>query len=157
ISKHTLRTFLRGHLTQAGRHRVLYYGHDFSDCFAGGLDASLLKKELHLPTDTRLLLFLGRLDPVKNPLGALDIFAALYERRKDLACLFAGEGDLAGAIRSRARQLGIFNQVKLLGWCDRPLALMQACDLFLFPRLERNVEGFGLAVLEAQAAGLPVL
>ena len=157
ISTHTLETFLHGRKQRNGRDEVLYYGCDFSAGLRERLDSTLLKNNLGFPADTRIVLFIGRLDPVKNPIGALNIFAALYRRRNDVACLFAGEGNLANGILEQAKRLGLSNRVRLLGWYETPSALMQACDLFLFPRLENNVEGFGLTVLEAQAAGLPVL
>jgi len=157
ISKHTLATFLHGRKPRAGRDEVLYYGCDFSACVGERLDPALLKNNLGFPSDMRIVLFIGRLDPIKNPIGALNIFGALYRRRNDVACLFAGEGDLADGILEQAKRLGVSNRVRLLGWHETPSALMQACDLFLFPRLQNNVEGFGFSVLEAQAAGLPVL
>jgi len=157
ISKHTLQSFLHGRKPRGGRDEVLYYGCDFSAWLRERLDLTLLRNNLGFPSDTRIVLFMGRLDPVKNPIGALNIFAALYRRRNDVACLFAGEGNLADEILEQANRLGLSNRVRLFGWCETPSALMQACDFFLFPRLENNVEGFGLTVLEAQAAGLPVL
>ena len=157
ISRHALGTFLKKDEPRTGRDQVLYYGCDFGECFQEGLDPVQLRSDLGLPAHTRLVLFLGRLSPTKNPIGALDIFAALYRRRTDIACLFAGDGDLSESIVRRAAELGLSDRVRMLGWYEEPLPLMKACDLFLFPRLEHNTEGFGVAVLEAQAAGLPVL
>src|SRR5206468_3281632 len=111
---------LNGRRTRSGRDEVLYYGCDFSECFQEGLDPAQLKSDLGFPAHTRLVLFLGRLAPTKNPLGALDVFEALSQRRNDVACLFAGQGDLEKALCFRAAELGLSDRVRLLGWCEKP-------------------------------------
>jgi glycosyltransferase EpsF len=45
----------------------------------------------------------------------------------------------------------------VLGWRDDTAAIMRLSDVLIFPRLEEPKEGLGLVLVEAQAAGLPVL
>ncbi len=77
--------------------------------------------------------------------------------------MVAGKGEHLQTLQALAEELGVATHVRWLGFVaedDLP-ALYAASDLFVLctredPR-ERGVEGFGLAFLEAQAAGVPVL
>jgi glycosyltransferase involved in cell wall biosynthesis len=157
IADHTLRTFCHGRHPRAGRDEVLYYGCDLSAFQGRPVDRQAFRARLGLAEDARLVLFLGRVVAIKNPLFALDVFRELAAKDPRAVFLVAGDGPLRGEVERRARDCGIEARVRVMGWCDTPAEVMGSCDLFLFPRSEHNVEGFGLAVLEAQAAGLPVL
>lgn len=56
------------------------------------------------------------------------------------------------AIRAKADSLGITERVRFLGVRDDVADIMQAMDVFVFPSL---YEGLGIALIEAQASGLP--
>jgi glycosyltransferase involved in cell wall biosynthesis len=157
IADHTLRTFCHGRHPRAGRDEVLYYGCDLSAFQGRPVDRQAFRARLGLAEDARLVLFLGRVVAIKNPLFALDVFRELAAKDPRAVFLVAGDGPLRGEVERRARDCGIEARVRVMGWCDTPAEVMGSCDLFLFPRSEHNVEGFGLAVLEAQAAGLPAL
>jgi glycosyltransferase involved in cell wall biosynthesis len=55
------------------------------------------------------------------------------------------------------RELGIVGSVRFVGWRSDLPAVMSECDLFILPRPDAPMEGFGLAVVEAQLAGLRLL
>jgi len=61
------------------------------------------------------------------------------------------------AVRAHAHALGVEPWIRLLGWRNDLAQVMGCADLFILPRPERPMEGFGLAVLEAQLAGLRML
>lgn len=94
----------------------------------------------------------GRLAPQKNPLGLLDIFAAVHEKCPTATLLSVGDGELAAAFDEAVRRRGLESAVRRLGAKDDVADILQAADVFVFPSL---YEGLGIAVLEAQAAGLP--
>ena len=66
----------------------------------------------------------------------------------------AGDGPQRESIAALARELGVSNRVTLLGWVPDMRPLLARWTLFANPSLE---EGFGLAVVEAMAAALPVV
>jgi glycosyltransferase involved in cell wall biosynthesis len=157
ISNHTLDTFLAGRSRRPGRDRVHYYGVDPAPFVAASPDRAAFRRELGLAKDAHLLLFAGRLVPEKNPLITLDVLAALRRRDPKAVAVFAGAGSLEDEARRRAEALGVGDAVRLLGWRDDVPAVMRACDWFILPRPETPKEGFGLAVVEAQLAGLRLL
>ncbi|PIQ82702.1 MAG: hypothetical protein COV76_02160 [Candidatus Omnitrophica bacterium CG11_big_fil_rev_8_21_14_0_20_64_10] len=105
----------------------------------------------------KLLLFLGRLHPKKRPALAAEAFALLARKRNDLQLVLAGpdEGGLASA-RVILEQAGLLERLSTPGAVHgaEKWALYLDSDLFLLPSEDEN---FGVAVIEALAAGLPVL
>lgn len=109
--------------------------------------------------DCRLLLTLGRLVErkgvewfVRNVMPRLD---------SDIVYLVAGEGPMRPRITEAVHQLGLASRVMLLGKVSDPLrrTLYQVADVFVQPNIPvaGDMEGFGLVVLEAAAAGAPVV
>lgn len=94
----------------------------------------------------------GRLVPGKRFDVLLEAVAAL----PGAVLLLAGDGPERAALRALAARLGAADRVRLLGECDQEAlaAVLSAVDLFVSTSRE---EAFGLAVVEALAAGLPVL
>ena len=90
--------------------------------------------------------------PAKNHSFILRVFQAVLATHADAVLLLVGGGPLEARVREVAAELGIAERVKFLGRRSDVPALLSAMDVLLLPSL---FEGFPLAVLEAQAAGLP--
>lgn len=157
ISNHTLDAFLAGRRRRRGRHVVHYYGVDPCPFAAARPDHVAFRRDLGLPENARLLLFAGRMVPEKNPLFVLDVLENLRRLDSRAVGLFAGRGSLDEAVRERAAERGLGAAVRHLGWCDDLADVMSCCDWFILPHPEHPPEGFGLAVVEAQLAGLRLL
>lgn len=156
-SHHCLDTFLAGQSRGEGGTAIHRYGIDASPFVAAQRQRLERRRALGLADSAPALLFLGRLTPEKNPLYAVEVLAALRRLRPDVIGVFAGSGSLATALARRLEELGLQDCSRLLGWRDDGAAIMAACDLFLLPRPEQPLEGFGMAVVEAQLAGLRLL
>lgn len=125
-----------------------------------GVDTSVFapdahaRAELGIPAEERLLLFAGKLVPVKGLEVLLDAFAVLREQDAADRLVIVGDGPLAGALRDRARSLGIADRVRFEGQlAQRDVARwMSAADVFV---LSSRDEGLGLVLLEAMACGTP--
>lgn len=87
----------------------------------------------------------------KNHKFLLDIFSEVQKRVKESVLLLVGDGELKKSIDSKINQLKLSNNVLMIGVRSDISELLQAMDVFLFPSL---FEGLGIAVVEAQAAGL---
>ncbi len=158
ISRHTLETFLHGEPPSPPRDVVLYYGIDTAAFRAPRPDRAELRRSIGLPDDARILLFVGRMVSYKNPAFVVDILGRLAVDDPNVFAVFAGSGPLEDEVQSHARAVGVEDRVRVLGWRDDTVRLMQVSDAFVFPRLEDapdvGMEGLGLVVVEAQAAGL---
>lgn len=115
-----------------------------------------LRTELGLPDDAEIAVCVARLDHQKDILLAIEAFALLGKQRKRLFLAIAGAGILRGEIEAAIAAAGMEQQIRLLGLrtTHEIAALHRGADLFL---LTSAYEGMPIALLEAQASGLPVV
>jgi len=113
--------------------------------------------ELGLPDAARIIGVVGRLHPKKRPDLALRGFAAAArDLPEGTTLVFAGDGPLAAELAADVAAAGPpGRRVRLLGHVANVARLMPAFDLLLVPSGER--EAFGMTLIEAMMAGLPVL
>jgi glycosyltransferase involved in cell wall biosynthesis len=124
------------------------------DWFRPGLEPGNLRAELGIE-GKRVLAFTGRLVPHK---GVDVILQALTQLPDDVVLLVCGSGPRLPSLVGLARRLGVSERVRFCASVtddDLPRYLGLA-DIFVFPSQSR-LEGFGLAVAEAMAVGLPVI
>lgn len=95
----------------------------------------------------------GRLNENKNIAFALRAFQFLWECQRESYLLIAGTGELETALKAEAAVMPCKKNVIFLGMRQDVPQLLQAMDCLLMPSL---FEGFPVASIEAQAAGLPV-
>ena len=146
-----------------GRVRVVSPGVDL-DLFTVG-DVAAARARVGLPQDAQVLLFVGRIQPLKAPdvllKAAADLLARRPELRRRMVIAIVGGPSGSGlgkprALQELAHQLGIEAQVRFVPPVDRAtLALWyRAADLVAVPSYS---ESFGLVAVEAQACGTPVV
>lgn len=112
------------------------------------------RQALGLAKSQLLVGTVGRLSEEKNHQFLLDVFCQLQTLRRDSVLLLVGTGQLERPLRARAEALGIASNVIFYGLSDHVEQLLWAMDVFAFPS---HMEGLGIAAVEAQAAGLPVV
>ena len=93
----------------------------------------------------------GHFNPAKNHEKILSVFAEVTKRREDTALLLVGDGELENDVCAKAEELGLSDKVVFAGAHKDVEKMYQAMDVFLFPS---RYEGFGMAMIEAQAGGL---
>lgn len=110
------------------------------------------------PPGTILVGTVGRLDPVKDHAGLVSAFRLLCESlpavRGRLRLAIAGAGPQRAVLEAHVARLGLAEQVRLLGNRDDVPALLAEFDVFALSSIAEGMPG---AVLEAMAAGLPVV
>lgn len=132
--------------------------------FAPG-DRTAARRVLGLPVDTRLLLFVGRIQPLKAPdlllRAAHELVRADPARRRTLTVAVVGGPSGNGLARPAgleqlAAELGLLDVVRFVPPVDRTALAdwYRAADLVVVPS---HNESFGLVALEAQASGTPVI
>ena len=113
-----------------------------------------VRKNLNIPKDVLVVGHVGRFNYPKNHEFLIDIFYELHKKNKDSLLMLVGEGDLKQKIINKVDKLGLADSVIFLGSRPDVNELMQAMDIFVFPS---RYEGLGIALIEAQAAGLKCL
>ena len=80
------------------------------------------------------------------------MFKIVHDRVNDSKLWLVGKGPLEQELRAQVHALGLDDAVDFTGTTDRVNEFLMAMDVFAFPSL---FEGFGIALVEAQASGLP--
>lgn len=134
----------------------IYNGVDLEMFRPGNRDAA--RKQLGLPPDAKIILFVGNFLEIKNPLLLVDAHAELCRRDPGgkIQLVMIGDGPLREAVWLRASARGSAQAVQLLGRKppDEVARYMQAADALC---ISSDNEGVPNVVLEAFACGLPVV
>jgi glycosyltransferase involved in cell wall biosynthesis len=104
--------------------------------------------------DEPIVLFASRLDRQKGPVQAVEIFARAARRFPAARLVFVGTGSEDSAIRAAAARLGVADRTQLMGYQTNIPDWLAAATVWLLPTEREN---FSVAVLEALAAGLPIV
>jgi glycosyltransferase involved in cell wall biosynthesis len=144
---------------EADRIATVTYGVD-PDLFGRG-DRDAVRREWGARGDV-VVLFAGRLLKEKGLVPLIDAFAALPAQvRAGTRLVMAGDGPEKGRIGEAVRALGVGDRVQLLPWVARERVphLLAAADVYTMPSLPTPYweEQLGFSMIEAMAAGLPVL
>jgi glycosyltransferase involved in cell wall biosynthesis len=135
--------------------RVVPYGADVSAIESVTPDAArAMRTEIGAAPEDVIVGSVGRLVEQKDYPTQLRAFAKAVERAPRLRMVLAGDGPLEASIRTMIQELGIQDRVTLIGHCSRVPVLLRALDVFV---MASKFEPYGVALLEAKAAGLPVV
>lgn len=96
----------------------------------------------------------GRFAEQKNHTFLIEIFRVFLSKHKNAVLLMIGSGPLENQIKEIVKRYGIENACYFLGVRDDVYKLLMAMDAFVFPSL---YEGLGIALVEAQASGVPCI
>jgi glycosyltransferase involved in cell wall biosynthesis len=100
------------------------------------------------------LLCVGRLIPIKGHIVLLRAFAEAQKEVPNLELEIAGRGPLEPALRALARELGLADSVRFLGYVSPIQAAIERAAIVVVPSLG---EGFGMVALEAMERARPVI
>ena len=116
--------------------------------------AEAVRRELGLDAAARVVLFVGRLAKEKGCRHLIEAVPTLVSSFPAAVTLIAGHGPECEALEALARRAGVAGHVRFLGDRDDVADLLAAADVVCLPSLR---EGLSLALLEAMAAGRPVV
>jgi glycosyltransferase involved in cell wall biosynthesis len=113
-----------------------------------------LREELGVREDELLILSMARLAPDKGLEYLIEAAALLLRTERRFRIAIAGDGEVRAQLEELAFNLGVSDRVRLLGFREDVSDLLAACDLVVLPSLR---EGLSIALLEAMAAGKPIV
>ncbi len=133
------------------RKRVVRIDHGFAPKLSD-LPREDVRRHFQLPIDVPLLGSVGRLHREKNLATAI----RLLPERTNWHLALAGQGEQRSVLEAIARELNVAQRVHFLGELnfEQVSRFLKGLDVFVFPT---RMETFGLAVIEAAQAGIPVV
>lgn len=122
---------------------------------SNGIDLALVRrKESYRPTGR--LLHAGRLGAEKNVEVVIDAFARVLEDRPGCTLDVIGDGPAREQLEKQVKGLGLAGRVRMLGFMERSALVRSYCNYDAFVTAS-TIETQGIVLLEAMAAGLPVI
>lgn len=100
------------------------------------------------------VVFVGRLEEVKNPIGLLRAFAILQDTCKKSELWYVGDGKQLSLLKTLTNDLELDTKVRFLGYQKDPFKYIYQADVLVQPSIS---EGFGLGLVEAMGCGVPVV
>jgi glycosyltransferase involved in cell wall biosynthesis len=133
---------------------VIPNGIEMTD-FQGEVAAEMTRNK-YIKPDSRMIFFVGRLVYEKGVQTVIEAMPRVLERVPDVRFLIAGTGPHMNHLKSQVTELGLGEKIKFLGFVENTkLYNFYSCaDFTVVPSI---YEPFGMVVLEAMAAGSPVI
>ncbi|PSQ55623.1 MAG: N-acetyl-alpha-D-glucosaminyl L-malate synthase BshA [Bacteroidetes bacterium QH_10_64_37] len=111
-------------------------------------------KQALCPNGEKVIVHISNFRPVKNAQQVVEVFHRLQNGASNVKLLLVGDGPDRVPTERKARELGVFDDVRFLGKQDPVEEILSIADVFLMPS---GSETFGLAALEAMACEVPVV
>ena len=127
-------------------------GFDSSKFELPGETRALKRKELGISENTLVILTIGEMIKRKNHRTMIEAFAKADINNSLL--LICGRGELLDELKALTRELGVEDKVSFLGYRKDIPEICKMSDIFIFSSFQ---EGLPVSVMEAMAAGLPVV
>ena len=123
--------------------------------FSFNLDKRLHTREKYgIADNVKLIGHVGKFYLPKNHGYIIEVFRELHLMNKNIYLMLVGDGELRVNIENQIKQFGLQDSVIITGMQKNTEVFYSALDYFIFPSLW---EGMPLALLEAQASGLPAM
>jgi glycosyltransferase involved in cell wall biosynthesis len=125
-----------------------------TESYASPVDAQSVKTSLGIDPKQRVITTVSRLEPHKGQACLLSALGMLGSQYNDVRLLLLGEGTSRADLEDQCRRIGLADRVVFLGTRDDVRTILTATDIFAFPSF---AEGTSLALMEAMAAGRPIV
>jgi len=133
---------------------TIHSGVDVDHYLHAKVNVQRKRKSLGLKPEGLVVGTVGWLLPIKGPMYLLKAMAEVWKRYPRTILVYVGRGDLEGELRREASRMGASEKVWFLGWRDDIHEILPVLDIFVLPSLN---EGMGRALVEAMAAGKPIV
>jgi len=142
------------HVTESENYKVFKNGIDVKQfCFQKEV-RKVIREKYGIAEEKLIIGHVGRFTYAKNHKFLLKVYKEVSKMYSNVELWLIGTGGLEGKIRTQVQNMGIEKEVRFIGETSHVSEYLQAMDIFVFPSF---YEGLPLALVEAQAAGLPCL
>jgi glycosyltransferase involved in cell wall biosynthesis len=137
---------------------VIHSGVDLNRFKLNAAETNHKRKELSIPPDSLVVGYVGWLIPIKGVTYLVNAMAEVIQRHPNSLLVLVGKGDEKAEeeikLKEQVENLGLVDNVRFLGWRPDVNEIMVCFDIFVLPSLN---EGMGRVLVEAMAAGLPIV
>ena len=133
---------------------VVYKGIDPEPYLERPEESASLRRELGIPLEAPVIGFVGQIIERKGIPDLVQCIPPVVQQVPQAKFLFVGEGALKEFLLSKTRELGVAEHVVYAGFRQDIPVVMKALTVLVLPSI---VEGFGYVLIEAMAAGKPVV
>lgn len=141
------------HIGTRDKFMVIRAGVDLDRYANPGKNRLQMRRDLNIPENAIVIGWVGRFDPIKNPMMMLNA-GKIFLQNPGFHLLMAGDGEFFEEARKFVRDSGLRDKITLTGHRTDIPDILTAMDIYCLTSLN---EGLGRAILEAEAAGLPVI
>jgi len=113
-----------------------------------------LKKAFKIDEGDNVVGMVGRLESVKGPEYFIEAAAKVSEKFPNTKFIIAGEGSLRKTLEEKVARLGLRGKIIFAGWREDIPGILSMLDIMVLPSVN---EAVGMALIEAQAEGVPVV
>jgi glycosyltransferase involved in cell wall biosynthesis len=145
---------LQRHIGRERQFRSVFSGIDVAQYQGASEARKISRSRLGCSDEERIVGSVGWLTPIKGHQYLIQAISKLKPRYPNLQCHILGSGPLQEELMKLAADLGIGSAIRFPGYRQDVPTYLAAMDIFVLPSLN---EGMGRALIEAMAAGLPVV
>lgn len=138
----------------AEKFAVVPLGLELAQYAAAPRGMGTLRAAYQIPPDAPLIGIVGRIVPIKNHALFLEMASRVLQSQPDAYFLIVGDGEERPAIEALADRLGLRTRAVFTGWMRDLVPVFSDLDLLV---LSSNNEGTPTAIMQALAAGVPVV
>ncbi|HOG05751.1 MAG TPA: glycosyltransferase family 4 protein [Paludibacter sp.] len=158
VSQYQQQYYIKKYKLQSKKQAVVFNGMDFNKLQAQSSASGTLRKELNISEDTLLMAMVGNFNEVRDQLTVCKFLHELHQSYRQFHFVFIGRRVDAVAHRyddcvDFCRKHGLEQHVSFLGLRNDVPALLPEMNAFVY---STEHDTFGIAVLEAMAANIPV-
>lgn len=134
--------------------QVIYHGIEPSIYQGAKADKVEFKRLLGINPEEKIILYVGKLHPYKDPLTLVKSFSIIAKKQSKTKLILVGEGNLHRRILELVENLKVSDKISIRSQLkfDELILLYRAADVFVLPSIN---EAFGIVILEAMASGTP--
>lgn len=145
---------LKGHGVKANKIKRIHNGISYNDFKASSeekiANRKSLCKEINIPENDFLSIYVGRLSPEKGVEVFLEGFENFYTDNRDAQCILVGDGAQKQGLQAQINNYKSKNNIHFLGFRSDIRQLVSGCDALVLPS---HIETFSLTTLQAFASG----